>query len=115
MMDERSWAQQSVDRFFEYRQSPTQLDCDDYARRVTGASTVQEVAIPGSLSYTVLCTDSRVFDDVRQHEIRTMAMQATKIGAVLRYAFQRNTDGSPSEELTTSNWALKTLKTLLCC
>ncbi|GLA65750.1 hypothetical protein AtubIFM54640_007943 [Aspergillus tubingensis] len=226
------------ERFFETRQFPTRLYCDDHARRITGASTVREVDIPGSLSYTVLCTDSsderpdlivsfrqpesalgqtvielarfihgdlvpeatfhgklpeyvqvlthndlsqtniliskdnfeisgivdwsltkvlpfgmeldtlllstgymdlsgwhsytcrdrmigyfwdefwahsRVFDDVRQHEIRTMAMQATKIGAVLRYAFQRNTDGSPSGELTTSNWALKTLKTLLCC
>ncbi|PYH69426.1 uncharacterized protein BO88DRAFT_461740 [Aspergillus vadensis CBS 113365] len=248
MMDERSWAQQTVDRFFEYRQSPTQLDCDDYARRITGASTVQEVAIPGSLSYTILCTDSseerrdlivsvrqqesaldqtvielarfihgdlvqeatfhskmpgsdphllvytmaclsgspclqlfstetelspkeearymcfvkhiastavwhgtghsatihwlhdlsgwhsytcrermissfwdefwahcRAFDETRQHEIRTMSMQATKIGAVMRYAGMRSADGSPSEELTTSNWALKTLKTLLCC
>ncbi|RAH54633.1 hypothetical protein BO85DRAFT_452057 [Aspergillus piperis CBS 112811] len=341
MMEERSWAQQMVDRFFEIREFPTQLDCDDHARRITGASTVREVDIPGSLSYTVLCTGSsderpglivsfrqpesvldqtvielarfihgdlvpeatfygnmpdsdppllvytmaclsgspclqlfstetelspreearymcfvkhlaryfarcwlnpqpvdptvsanyrdaiyhqlekirnsapvilssttiselecslpdlfnqeyvqvlthndlsqtnilisegnfeitgivdwslakvlpfgmeldtlllstgymdlsgwhnytcrermisyfwdefwahcRVFDDKRQHEIRTMAMQATKIGAVLRYAFQRNADGSPSEELTTSKWALKTLKTLLCC
>ncbi|GLB11037.1 hypothetical protein AtubIFM57258_007452 [Aspergillus tubingensis] len=285
MMEERSWAQQIVDRFFEIHQFPTQLDCDDHARRITGASTVREVDIPGSLSYTVLCTDSsderpdlivsfrqresaldqtvielaglihgdlvpeatfhgnmpdsdppllvyamaclsgspclqlfstetelkpreearymcyvkhlasqedvqvlthndlsqtniliskdnfeisgivdwsltkvlpfgmeldtlllstgymdlsgwhsytcrdrmisyfwdefwahsRVFDDLRQHEIRTMAMQATRIGAVLRYAFQRNADGSPSEELTTSNWALKTLKYLLCC
>ncbi|GAA92554.1 hypothetical protein AKAW_10668 [Aspergillus luchuensis IFO 4308] len=291
MTEERSWAQQIVDRFFEVREFPTQLDCGDHARRITGASTVREVDIPGSLSYTVLCTDSsdersglivsfrqresaldqtlielarfihgdlvpeatfhgnmphsdppllvytmaclsgspclqlfstetelspreearymcfvkhlaslpdlfnqeyvqvlthndlsqtnilisednfeitgivdwslakvlpfgmeldtlllstgymdlsgwhnytcrermisyfwdefwahcRVFDDKRQHEIRTMAMQATKIGAVLRYAFQRNADGSPSEELTTSNWALKTLKALLCC
>ncbi|RAK84866.1 hypothetical protein BO79DRAFT_231997 [Aspergillus costaricaensis CBS 115574] len=55
MTEERSWAQQTVDRFFEIRQSPTQLDCDDYARRITGAPTVQEVTIPGSLSYTILC------------------------------------------------------------
>lgn len=57
VMEERSWAQQNVDRFFETRQFPTQLYCDDHARRITGASTVREVDIPGSLSYTVLCTD----------------------------------------------------------
>lgn len=58
MTEERSWAQQIVDRFFEVREFPTQLDCGDHARRITGASTVREVDIPGSLSYTVLCTDS---------------------------------------------------------
>ncbi|RHZ46582.1 phosphotransferase family protein, partial [Aspergillus thermomutatus] len=55
----------------------------------------------------------QVYDDVHQREIRASAMQATKIGAVLHYAFQRNADGSPSEELTTSKWALKTLNALL--
>lgn len=58
VMEERSSAQHTVDRFFETRQFPTQLYCDDHARRITGASTVREVDIPGSLSYTVLCTDS---------------------------------------------------------
>ncbi|KAK1143154.1 hypothetical protein N8T08_007040 [Aspergillus melleus] len=42
-----------------------------------------------------------------------MILYAAKIGAVLRHAFQRNADGSPSEELTTSKWALKTLDALL--
>ncbi|WEW59712.1 hypothetical protein PRK78_005192 [Emydomyces testavorans] len=55
----------------------------------------------------------QIYDDIRQQEIRASAMQATKIGAVLHYAFQRNADGSPSEELTTSKWALKTLNALL--
>ncbi|KAL5360876.1 hypothetical protein BJX96DRAFT_184860 [Aspergillus floccosus] len=55
----------------------------------------------------------RIYDDVRQREICASAMQATKLGAVLHYAFQRNADGSPSEELTTSKWALKTLDALL--
>ncbi|GKZ25759.1 hypothetical protein AbraIFM66951_002414 [Aspergillus brasiliensis] len=52
-------------------------------------------------------------NNVCQQEIRTLAMQATKIGAVLRYAFQRNADCSPSEELTTSKWALRTLDALV--
>ncbi|OJJ68394.1 hypothetical protein ASPBRDRAFT_198831 [Aspergillus brasiliensis CBS 101740] len=56
-MEGRSWAQQIVDRSFETRQYPTQLDCDDHVRKITGTSAVQGVAIPGSLSYTVICTD----------------------------------------------------------
>ncbi|OAA59574.1 Protein kinase-like domain protein [Niveomyces insectorum RCEF 264] len=33
----------------------------------------------------------------RQREVRDMAERAARIGAVLRYAFRRNADGSPSE------------------
>ncbi|KAL1849089.1 hypothetical protein Plec18167_006867 [Paecilomyces lecythidis] len=55
----------------------------------------------------------QIYDDIRQREIRASAMQAARIGAVLHYAFQRNTNGSPSEELTTSKWAFKTLSALL--
>ncbi|BDD60814.1 hypothetical protein MAP00_005912 [Monascus purpureus] len=55
----------------------------------------------------------QIHDDRCQREIRASAMQAAKIGAVLHYAFQRNANGSPSEELTTSKWALKTLSALL--
>ncbi|KAE8393085.1 hypothetical protein BDV23DRAFT_180965 [Aspergillus alliaceus] len=43
-MIERSWAQQATDRFF------------DNARRISGGSTIQAVAVPGSLSYTVIYT-----------------------------------------------------------
>jgi len=35
----------------------------------------------------------------RRKRIRDMAEKAAKIGAILRYAFRRNADGSPSEEL----------------
>ncbi|KAI9036972.1 uncharacterized protein KD926_001142 [Aspergillus affinis] len=56
-MEERTWTQEAIDRFFEARESPTQSECDDHARRISGGSTVQEVAVPGSLSYTVLCPD----------------------------------------------------------
>ncbi|RDW90566.1 phosphotransferase family protein [Aspergillus mulundensis] len=55
----------------------------------------------------------QIHDDIRQREIRASAMQAAKVGAVLHYAFQRNANGSPSEELTTSKWALKTLNAML--
>ncbi|KAL3471869.1 hypothetical protein BJX99DRAFT_266381 [Aspergillus californicus] len=58
-------------------------------------------------------TQCRVYDDVYRQEVRTVAVQATNIGIVLHYAFQRNADGSPSEELTTSKWALETLNALL--
>lgn len=42
---------------------------------------------------------SGVRDDARQDQVRDIAERAAKIGAILRYAFQRNTDGSPSEAL----------------
>lgn len=36
----------------------------------------------------------------RCEQVRVLAESATKIGAILRYAFQRNPDGSPSETLS---------------
>jgi hypothetical protein len=42
---------------------------------------------------------SEVRDNVRRDQVRDMAEQAAMIGAILRYAFQRNADGSPSEAL----------------
>lgn len=35
-----------------------------------------------------------IYDDVRWQSVHTIAMQAMQIGAVLRHAFRRNTDGS---------------------
>ncbi|PLB55749.1 hypothetical protein P170DRAFT_453026 [Aspergillus steynii IBT 23096] len=270
-MNELDETQQAIDRFFETRESPSQSECDDHARKISGGSAVQEVAAPGSLSYTVLCRDCpgvrrdlivsfrqpestldqavielaksihgalvpeatfygempgsnppllvytmpclqgvpclealsaraelnpeekarhtcfvkhlaslpalfkqtypqvlthndfsqrnilvnedtfeitgivdwslarvlpfgmeldtlllstdafwdefwarcRIYDDVRQQEFCANAMQASKIGAVLHYAFQRNADGSPFETIATSKWALKTVEDLL--
>jgi len=42
---------------------------------------------------------SGVRDDARRDQVRDTAERAAKIGAILRYAFQRNADGSPSEAL----------------
>ncbi|KAJ5614031.1 hypothetical protein N7528_007685 [Penicillium herquei] len=55
-MTELSWKQQEIDRFFESRQSPNQRECDEYSHKISGGL-VQAVGVPGSLSYTVLCTD----------------------------------------------------------
>lgn len=52
----KSWAQRAIDEFFEGRKSPTQIQCDQTARSVSSASAVRPVDIPGSLSYTVVCT-----------------------------------------------------------
>ena len=49
-------------------------------------------------------------DTVHLKNIRSRAEVAAKIGALLRYAFDRNPDGSPSEVLTTSESMLKMLK-----
>ncbi|KID63586.1 Protein kinase-like domain protein, partial [Metarhizium brunneum ARSEF 3297] len=49
--------------------------------------------------WTEFWSASQVRDDVRQYKIRETAERVAKIGAILRYAFQRNADGSPSETL----------------
>ena len=57
MDDSSSWTQQAIDQFFAARESPTRSECDDHARKISGATAVQQVAVPGSLSYTVRCKD----------------------------------------------------------
>jgi len=47
--------QQAVGRFFHGRKSPTQEQCDQIARSVSGAPNVYNVGTPGSMSYTVIC------------------------------------------------------------
>ncbi|KZZ99739.1 Protein kinase-like domain protein [Moelleriella libera RCEF 2490] len=54
-MAQSSWAEEVVDRFFSDRRSPSRTQCDEIARRVSGASTVCPVDSPGSMSYTVIC------------------------------------------------------------
>lgn len=54
-MGEISWAQYQTDRFFEGRKSPSQTQCDEIARSVSGAAAVSPVESPGSMSYTVIC------------------------------------------------------------
>ena len=54
-MTQSSWAQQVTARFFHGRKSPSQIQCDEIARSVSGASTVSPVDSPGSMSYTVVC------------------------------------------------------------
>lgn len=45
---------------------------------------------------------SGVEGDEQRDKVRDMAERAAKIGAILRYAFERNADGSPSEALASS-------------
>lgn len=49
------WAQQAVGRFFQGRY-PTQFKCDKIAKSISGASDINAVDTPGSMSYTVVCT-----------------------------------------------------------
>ena len=55
-MTEKSWAGQTIDEFFTARKSPTQSQCDRLALSISEASEVHPVDVPGSLSYTVVCT-----------------------------------------------------------
>lgn len=59
-MAEPSWAKQAIDQFFESRTTPTQEQCDQTARLVALASAALPVNIPGSLSYTVVCTGRQI-------------------------------------------------------
>ncbi|KAJ6032052.1 hypothetical protein N7540_002784 [Penicillium herquei] len=74
-MTELSWKQQEIDRFFDRRQSPKQLECDEYAHKISGGS-VQAVGVPGSLSYTVLCTDC-------PREPRNLIVSLREVGSTL--------------------------------
>lgn len=56
-MDETSWAQQAVDSFFAGRKCPTQTQCIEIARSISGFPNVYDVDTPGSMSYTVVCKD----------------------------------------------------------
>ncbi|KID85788.1 Protein kinase-like domain protein [Metarhizium guizhouense ARSEF 977] len=49
--------------------------------------------------WTEFWSASDVRDNMRQYQVRDMAERAAKIGAILRYTFQHNADGSPSETL----------------
>ncbi|KAK2009982.1 hypothetical protein LZ32DRAFT_639672 [Colletotrichum eremochloae] len=54
-MTRSSWAQQATEWFFSGRKSPSQRQCDEITKLVSGASTVSPVDSPGSMSYTVIC------------------------------------------------------------
>lgn len=52
-------------------------------------------------------------DRMRRKELRDMAQLSGRLGAVLHYGFLRNPDGSPSEEVATSEGFLMFLRVLL--
>lgn len=58
---------------------------------------------------------SGIEDDggLRRENVRSMAEKAAKIGAILRYAFNRKADGGPSEVLSTSDAMLRMPKAWL--
>ena len=58
-MDQRSWAQRAIGRFFNGRRSPSQSRCDEIAQSLSEALTVTPVESPGSMSYTVICSGCR--------------------------------------------------------
>ncbi|KAF7557034.1 hypothetical protein G7046_g6148 [Stylonectria norvegica] len=51
---ELPWAQQQTSRFFSGRK-PSQTQCDEIAKAISGASAISPVDSPGSMSYTVIC------------------------------------------------------------
>lgn len=55
-MSTTSWIQEAVNKFFDGRKYPSQSDCDRAALAIAGGTTIRMVDIPGSLSYTVVCT-----------------------------------------------------------
>ncbi|KAJ5246658.1 hypothetical protein N7468_001641 [Penicillium chermesinum] len=55
-MTEKSWAEKAIYEFFMVRKSPTRSQCDRLALSISEASEVHPVDVPGSLSYTIVCT-----------------------------------------------------------
>lgn len=68
-MTEKSWAGQVIDGFFSIRKSPTRSQCDRLALSISEASEVHPVDIPGSLSYTVVCTRTQSQDQHHKESI----------------------------------------------
>lgn len=58
-MAEKPWTEQVIDGFFAARQSPTRSQCDQLALSICEASAVYPVGVPGSFSYTVICTRTK--------------------------------------------------------
>ncbi len=59
-MVEKPWTEQAIDKFFAARKSPTRSQCDQLALSISSASAVHPVSVPGSLSYTIICTMSQI-------------------------------------------------------
>jgi hypothetical protein len=55
-MAEKSWNEKVIDDFFADRSSPTRSQCDQRALDIPGGVATRQVDVPGSLSYTVICT-----------------------------------------------------------
>lgn len=68
-MNEKSWAEQVIDEFFTVRKSPTRSQCDRLALSISEASEVHPVDVPGSLSYTVICTMAHSLDQHHKESI----------------------------------------------
>ncbi|KAJ5459437.1 hypothetical protein N7530_011381 [Penicillium desertorum] len=68
-MTEKSWAGQVIDEFFAVRKSPTRSQCDRLALSISEASEVHPVDVPGSLSYTVVCTRTQSHDQHQKESI----------------------------------------------
>jgi hypothetical protein len=68
-MTEKSWAGQVIDEFFAVRKSPTRSQCDRLALSISEASEVHPVDVPGSLSYTVVCTRTQSQDQHQKESI----------------------------------------------
>lgn len=59
-MTEIAWSQMAIDSFFaNHEPSINQAECDRIALAISGAARVRSVASPGSMSYTVVCTDRK--------------------------------------------------------
>ncbi|KAH7175791.1 hypothetical protein EDB81DRAFT_23763 [Dactylonectria macrodidyma] len=58
-MPQSSWAEQVTSRFFDGRKSPSQMQCDEIVRSVSGAPVARHVESPSSMSYTVVCNGRR--------------------------------------------------------
>lgn len=55
-MAEKSWNEKVIDDFFADRSSPIRSQCDQGALTISGGVATRPVDVPGSLSYTVICT-----------------------------------------------------------
>lgn len=79
-MTEKSWNEKVIDDFFVDRISPTRSQCDQCALAISGGVAARSVDVPGSLSYTVICTTAQTQE---QQDEEAIVVSLRQLGSSL--------------------------------
>lgn len=75
-MTEKSWTEEAIENFFKARKAPTRSQCNQLALSLSKTSHVHPVDVPGSLSYTVICSSEKL-DESHENSIIVSFREST--------------------------------------